>query len=944
MANVRVPPFTEAPQTVVGSTPQSVFPFDFPFWSGDDILVYVDGDLLDAADYTVAGLAIQSDEAVEGGYGSGTVTLDVAVTNVTITIDRQVVGDRRSQFSRAIPLDMRALNGDLNRVTARQQDLERHKLDVPTFDRAGKYLAFDANGVPVAASGSGADGALRTDLASAAGGSLISVGEQALPDRLKWRRFYESGGALAIAETADLSAGLGLVGDDAAVAAALGFTGAVMFEMAAGAKLSGVVVNGANIPAPVGAWGSGAAPGSAVYAGGVSASSRLDGVEISGKFEGFPSGAINIEYADNVRLPWLELSDIQSVNQTETFQTLAGLQTYYTDGLVLGGLKVFDYRHKGASLSYLTNSVIGNVLTKGGASGHACLHFVGGSDIAVGSIVHDGDAAQVTGSISGTTLTVSAFASGAPLKVGQILAGAGVTAGTSITARGTGTGGVGTYTVSDSQTVPSGDITGVGGYGVKVVGAQRWSCGPVVAVNCNEAFQCYGSHADVASIQSKDHYASALNIDASGVGAQSPAAEVDFVLRGGLRSERTTNFASVNGNGVTIRADATTGCPINRVNLLGETYIRGGYSGIYMPQVAGFAGALYVERLNVDGLASNGYVYYGLFKNVEFDHVRIGPNTRQGIIAFTCSETRGGTFRVRGLTLPEAHASFTTEPVIRCGNTSGFTAEAGFENIIIENVFVDGASGAVVTGSIAGTTLTVTAVTSGTVLPGQTLTGTGVTGGTTITANGTGLGGVGTYTVSASQTVASTTITGTGTATSLKLIDLRCGSGDYVKNIILRNIIGVNLTATTQLEIVLNASATNVRLTMDNVSLTKADGTPCNVAITNADRIVGGSIRNVRATFTANSRPALCNPLYYRASIDLSSLADGATANYTPSGLTGIAAGDVVTAIANTPKVVVGGAAYFASAQAAVTVTNRSGGALSNAELFDVFIDKRNTA
>jgi hypothetical protein len=46
------------------------------------------------------------------------------------------------------------------------------------------------------------------------------------------------------------------------------------------------------------------------------------------------------------------------------------------------------------------------------------------------------------------------------------------------------------------------------------------------------------------------------------------------------------------------------------------------------------------------------------------------------------------------------------------------------------------AVGAVVTGSISGTTLTVTAVTSGTLYPGQTIQGTGVTAGTIITALG----------------------------------------------------------------------------------------------------------------------------------------------------------------------------------------------------------------
>jgi hypothetical protein len=65
------------------------------------------------------------------------------------------------------------------------------------------------------------------------------------------------------------------------------------------------------------------------------------------------------------------------------------------------------------------------------------------------------------------------------------------------------------------------------------------------------------------------------------------------------------------------------------------------------------------------------------------------------------------------------------------------------------------------TGSIATTTLTVTAIASGEVTVGQTITGTGVTAGTKITGQLTGTaGGIGTYSVSASQTVASTTITG----------------------------------------------------------------------------------------------------------------------------------------------------------------------------------------
>ena len=63
------------------------------------------------------------------------------------------------------------------------------------------------------------------------------------------------------------------------------------------------------------------------------------------------------------------------------------------------------------------------------------------------------------------------------------------------------------------------------------------------------------------------------------------------------------------------------------------------------------------------------------------------------------------------------------------------------------------------TGSIAGTTLTISAVTAGVLAVGSVIAGSGVTAGTTITALGTGSGGAGTYTVGTSQSVSSTAIT-----------------------------------------------------------------------------------------------------------------------------------------------------------------------------------------
>lgn len=59
-----------------------------------------------------------------------------------------------------------------------------------------------------------------------------------------------------------------------------------------------------------------------------------------------------------------------------------------------------------------------------------------------------------TASISGSTMTVTAMNLGA-ISIGATVFGAGVAANTTITALGTGAGGVGTYTVSPSQTISS---------------------------------------------------------------------------------------------------------------------------------------------------------------------------------------------------------------------------------------------------------------------------------------------------------------------------------------------------------------------------------------------------------------------------------------------------------------------------------------------------------
>ena len=80
--------------------------------------------------------------------------------------------------------------------------------------------------------------------------------------------------------------------------------------------------------------------------------------------------------------------------------------------------------------------------------------FLGSAQTYMGT-GNQGISSIFTGSMSGTTLTVTAMLSGDPLVVGQYIDGTSVTNGTYITAFVTGVGGTGTYTINQSVSASS---------------------------------------------------------------------------------------------------------------------------------------------------------------------------------------------------------------------------------------------------------------------------------------------------------------------------------------------------------------------------------------------------------------------------------------------------------------------------------------------------------
>jgi hypothetical protein len=171
--------------------------------------------------------------------------------------------------------------------------------------------------------------------------------------------------------------------------------------------------------------------------------------------------------------------------------------------------------------------------------------------------------------------------------------------------------------------------------------------------------------------------------------------------------------------------------------------------------------SMYMTRF---GSAQNGFI-----------QTFVGP-TGTGTTEITVGTTNISMFRVNLRSAPASLSSniFTGPQTLRANGTGAqncpliFQTSAGLMGTPLANCLEwDNTNqyittAAIFTGAIAGggTSLNVTAVSSGVIQVGMLLTGTGVTAGTTITALGTGTGGTGTYTVSTAQTVASTTVTG----------------------------------------------------------------------------------------------------------------------------------------------------------------------------------------
>lgn len=135
-------------------------------------------------------------------------------------------------------------------------------------------------------------------------------------------------------------------------------------------------------------------------------------------------------------------------------QEVRGLRTVSGGDYMIAVVGPYVY----ALTSNLVPTMIGQLITSTGRVGitdnGVNVYIVDGANRYCWFINNPSSSAFFTGSISGTTLTVTAVKNGL-ITVGQSLFGPGITAETVITALGSGSGGVGTYSINNSQTIAS---------------------------------------------------------------------------------------------------------------------------------------------------------------------------------------------------------------------------------------------------------------------------------------------------------------------------------------------------------------------------------------------------------------------------------------------------------------------------------------------------------
>ena len=310
--------------------------------------------------------------------------------------------------------------------------------------------------------------------------------------------------------------------------------------------------------------------------------------------------------------------------------------------------------------------------------------------------------AGATGSFTGViaATTLTASAVTGTIMPGATLAGTGVTAGTTIVSQLTGT---------------------TGGAGTYQVSASQTVASTAMTTSGGDA-ALTGYQTEVTKCRGT--YLNALNI--AGGNTSDPAVVAAAIARDACYSSQATSYVSTKCTYLD-----TARIPTSAGTMVGSVDVKTAYDTMGA-DIAKIQTVYQPIRDLIDALPTKSYTY--------------GAAVTVGTVTIPANTT------VTLTDINDARKADISNP------TRKFYAQ------VCPGFFAPAVGATTLTGAIAGTTLTVSAVSGGTVSAGTTLTGTGVTAGTTIVSQLTGVtGGTGTYQVSASQTVASTAMTAAAT-------------------------------------------------------------------------------------------------------------------------------------------------------------------------------------
>jgi hypothetical protein len=353
-----------------------------------------------------------------------------------------------------------------------------------------------------------------------------------------------------------------------------------------------------------------------------------------------------------------------------------------------------------------------------------------------------------TAYIAGTTMTVTA-ATGT-IRVGQVFSGTGVQAGTTITALGSGTGGAGTYTVSISQTVGS-------------------SGSPVSMTMRGQALQAQDGLTD----QARQAVLVLGGTPADAFTLYAPPVDKVYIIKNGTGKTAAIAAATAE-NGTTASGGRAVTIPDGNTAIV---YCDGTNVDNGLDRISGNLSVSGNGAFGGDG-EFNGTSALKLPTGTTVQRpATVGANIRynttigqyEGYDVNTSgwSSIGGGATGGAGNQVFYENDQVVTANYTIPGDKNASTTGPMIVQSISITGFIDNGSGSSTNtpSGVAGTVLTVTAVTSGVIFIGAVLSGPGVTAGTTVTNFGggqgpAGTGCTGTYTVSDSQeTLAAVTIT-----------------------------------------------------------------------------------------------------------------------------------------------------------------------------------------